>query len=151
MAYYTALINAWNSATQPPTGVTGTSLTGLTTANKLIAINGWTVTGSVPTVLSVTGVQIANCINWTEFNTLTPAQQQNLLLLCLQSGLLLGGSSNTAFLVDGMLLAYFTNHSGPTITSLMALAEAAVTPWWIANGYSSPIGLPDLAAAGGLT
>src|SRR5271170_3317624 len=152
MAYYTNLINAWNNVTQPPPGVTGTGLTGLTTANKLIAIKAWTVIpGSIPSTLYTTGVQIANCINWTEFNALTPAQQQNLLLLCLQPGLLLGGSANTAFLTDGMLLAYFTNHSGPTILALTALAQAAIEPWWQANGYSSPIGQPDLTAAGGLT
>jgi hypothetical protein len=151
MAYYTALINAWNSATQPPTGVTGTGLNGtMTTGQKLAAVNGWTVTGTVPTVLSITGVQLANCINWGEFAALTAAQQQNLLLLCLQDGLLLGGSSNTSHLLDGMILAYFTNMSGPTITALLALAQGAIQPWWQANGYSSAFNSNDLTAAGGL-
>ena len=46
MGDYGALIAAWNSATQPPTGVTGTALTsGMTTAQKLAAVNGWTVPG----------------------------------------------------------------------------------------------------------
>ncbi|MFZ1109847.1 MAG: hypothetical protein WAN43_16050 [Rhodomicrobium sp.] len=117
MAYYTALITAWNGATQPPAGVTGTGLTGaMTTAQKLAAVNAWTITGAVPTSFYVTGAQIANCINWTEFAALTAAQQQNLLLLCIQDGQLLGGSANTAHLAAGMILAYFTNLSGPTVT-----------------------------------
>jgi hypothetical protein len=151
MAYYTALITAWNGATQPPTGVTGTALTGLTTANKIIAINGWTITGTIPTTFYSTGPQIANCVNWTEFAALTAAQQMNLLTLLNNPGPLLSGSANTAFLLVGMILAYFTNHAGPTILALTALAEGTVTPWWQANGYSGPFSQPDLTAAGGLT
>src|SRR5271167_4491352 len=149
MAYYTALISAWNissaSSGALPTGVTGTSLFGLSTTAKIAAVNAWTVSGSVPTVLYVTGAQLLNCMNWTEFAALTAAQQANLMALCNVQGQLLGGSSNTAQMVDGMLLAYFTNHVGPTITSLTALAMAAVTPWWqatVANnggGLGSPI------------
>ena len=53
MAWYTALINAWNGATQPPAGVTGTALTGgMSTAQKLAAVNAWTVVGSVPAQLA---------------------------------------------------------------------------------------------------
>jgi hypothetical protein len=157
VAYYTALINAWNSATQPPTGVTGTGLTGLTTANKLIAINGWTITGVVPTSFYVTGNQLLNCINWSEFAALTATQQANLLALCQVPGQLLGGSANTAFIVDGMFLSCFTNLSGPTITALTALAQGTVTPWWqasVANnggGLNGPVNANDLVAAGGLT
>ena len=43
MAYYTALITAWNAGTVPG-GVTGSALTG-TTAQKLAAVNAWTVSG----------------------------------------------------------------------------------------------------------
>src|SRR5580704_17534267 len=122
MAYYTALINEWSL------------LTPGTTAAKLAQLNAMTVTGAVPTNFTVTGPQLANCINWTEFAALTAPQQQNLLLLCANPGPLLGGSGNTAFLTDGMILAYFTNVSGPTITALTALAKATVLPWWQANG-----------------
>lgn len=150
MAYYDKLITAWNSATQPPAGVTGTALTGLSTAAKLAAINGWTVTGSVPTSLSTTGAQLLNCINWAEFNALTATQQINLLTLCSATGSLLGGSANAALVTAGMFLAYFTNHAGPTITALTALAQSTAQPWWQANGYTSPIDAGDLTAAGGL-
>jgi hypothetical protein len=149
MAYYTALQTAWNGATQPPTGVTGTAITGdMTTAQKLAAVNGWTVTGSVPTSFMTPGAALLNCINWTEFAALTAAQQANLLAVCANPGQLLAGSANTAFLVAGMFLAYFANHSGPTILALTALATGTVQPWWQANGYTSPIGIGDAQAAG---
>jgi hypothetical protein len=149
MAYYTALIAAWNNATQPPPGVTGSGLLGTdTTLQKLTKLNAWTVTGTVPTVLNVTGAQVLNCINYAEFKALTAAQQQNLLLLCCCPGQLLGGSSNTAFMVDGMLLDYFTNHAGPTITALTALAQSTVQPWWQFSGYLRQFDMGDVAAAG---
>ena len=139
MAYYDALKTEW------------ALLTPGTTAQKLAQINAMTVSGQVPTVLYATGAQLLNCINWVEFNALTAQQQSNLLMLCTNDGLLLGGSSNTAFMTDGMLLAYFTNHAGPTITALTALAQATVIPWWQANGYTGPFTQADLTAAGGLT
>jgi hypothetical protein len=228
MSYYTALINAWNSATQPPSGVTGTGLTGLTTAQKLVAINGWTVTGTIPTTFYTTGSAVLNCINITEFNNLTAAQQSNLLALCNNPGQLLSGSGQTANLTAGMIISYFTisaaissgtynNSTGlvtltmsasikfgvggnvivsgltgtgafaslngtflpvsasgttvtynagaglgaatitggslapPTLTALEALAQATVTPWWQANGYSSQFDQADLTSAGGLS
>lgn len=150
--YYAPLIAAWNASSASsgalPSGVTGTSLFGLSTAAKIAAVNGWTVTGSVPTNFYVTGAQILNCVNWTEFAALTATQQTNLLALCNVQGNLLGGSANTAFLVDGMILAYFTNHSGPTVLALTALAQGAVQPWWQANGYGGPFNSTDAATAG---
>jgi len=139
MSYYTALINEWPN------------LTPGTTAAKLAQINALTVSGAVPTTLYVSGAQLLNCINWAEFAALTAAQQSNLLMLCVNDGLLLGGSANIGFMADGMILAYFPNHSGPTIVALTALAQASVQPWWQANGYSSPITQSDLTAAGGLS
>ena len=149
MAQYTNLIAAWNGATQPPTGVTGSPLLGGdTTVQKLAKVQAWTVTGTVPTTLYSTGAQLANCINYAEFKALTATQQANLLALCNNPGPLLGGSANTAFLVDGMILDYFTNKSGPTILALTALAQATVQPWWQYAGYTSQIGLQDVQAAG---
>lgn len=146
---YTALITAWNGATQPPAGVTGTALTGaMTTAQKIAVVNAWTVSGSVPTSFFITGSQLANCLNYAEFKLLTDAQQKNLLGLCQIPGNLLGGSNNTAFLVDGMILDYFTNHSGPTIIALTALAQGSVTPWWQSIGLTGTVSLADTQAAG---
>ena len=154
MAYYDALIAAWNSVTQPPTGVTGTALTsGMSTPQKIAAVNGWTVTGAIPSVIYVSGAQLLNCINWTEFAALTATQQANLLALCQVPGQLLGGSGNTAFIVDGMFLAYFS-HSGATIIALTALATSMAQPWWqvaVASGgggLNNPVTAADCAAAG---
>lgn len=135
MAYYTALANEW------------ATLTG-TTAQKLAAINALTVTGVVPSTFYVTGAQILNCTNYGEFKLLTAAQQSSWLQLCATQGSIQGGASSFA---GGMAVAFFTNLSGPTITAMTALAQAIVTPWWQANGYTSPIGPNDLVAAGNLT
>ena len=139
MSYYTALTTEWPL------------LTIGTTAAKLAQLNAMTSTGTVPTQLYATGAQLLNCINWTEFAALTAAQQTNLLALCNNAGPLLGGSAESAFITSGMFLAYFANHSGPTVLALTALAQAAVQPWYIANGYPGPINLNDLKAAGNLT
>ena len=144
MPYYDALVTKWGT------------LSG-TTAAKLAAVNALTVSGSVPTSFYVTGAQLLNCINWAEFAALTAAQQSNLLMLCACQGQLLGGSGNTTHLADGMILAYFTNLGGPTITALTALAQGTVQPWWqvsVANGgggLNSAVTQADLTAAGGLT
>lgn len=148
MAYYTALINAWNGATQPPTGVTGTALTGgMTTAQKLAAVNGWSVTGTIPTTINVSGSQIANCIDKTEFLALAAQKQSNILTLCNSPGLLLGGSSNTSHILVGLLLDAFSP-VGATITNLTALATASIQPWWQANSYPRAFDLGDVSTAG---
>jgi hypothetical protein len=164
MAYYDALISAWNTSTAAAVsatvtgvaGVAGQSLNGLTTAQKIAAVNGWTVTGTIPTSTTFTGAQLANCINWTEFAALTATQQSNLLALCQIPGGLLGGSANASFLPIGMILAAFTNASGPTRLALVGLANALVQPWWstpVANGGGGLGGTvaPGDASVAGLT
>lgn len=136
MAYYTALISAWNSSIQPPTGVTGTGLSSAqSTLTKLSNVNAWTVTGSVPTSFLTSGDQLANCINFAEFNTLTAAQQSNIMALCNNKGPLLGGSTNVGLLTGGMFVTYFSTPSSPTIAKLTALAQAVTQSWAQANGY----------------
>lgn len=155
MSYYTALSAAWSGATQPPAGVVGTALTGgMTTAQKIAAVNGWTVTGTIPATYFTDGAAILNCINYTEFKLLSATEQGNLLALCRIPGSLLGGSAQTAHMVAGMIIDYFlTLHSGPiTISALTALASAQ--PWWstsVANGgggLTGPVGTNDAIAAG---
>jgi hypothetical protein len=136
------------------TGVAGQSLNGLTTAQKIAAVNGWTVTGTIPASTMFTGAQLANCINWTEFAALTTEQRQNLLALCQIPGPLLGGSANVSFLPIGMILAAFTNASGPTRLALLALANALVQPWCTTSvaqgggGLNGIINQNDVTAAG---
>lgn len=141
MAYYTALIAKW------------ATLTPGTTQQKIDQINALTVTGSIPTSMLFTGVQLINCINYAEFKVLTAAQQQNILSLCNAGAGLLGGSSNTTFLPVGMILDYFPV-AGPTVAALSALAKGSVQPWWqvsVANnggGLNGPVSLSDAEAAG---
>lgn len=152
MAYYDALIAAWNNPTQPPPGVTGTGLLPAdTTDQKITKVNAWTVTGQIPASFLVTADQLANCVNYTEFKALTAGQQTNLLNLLNISGSLMGGSANTSLLVVGMIIDYFPPAS-VTISNLTKLAKAAVMPWWQATvaqgggGLMSPVGRPDCAA-----
>ncbi len=80
-AYYTPLINAWNSVTQPPTGVTGAALTGgMSTTQKMAAVNAWTVLApAVPMI--VTPAQILNACTASDLAGLTTTQLQLLQLL----------------------------------------------------------------------
>ena len=157
MAYYTALIAAWNSSIQPPTGVTGTGLSSNdTTAQKLAKVNAWTITGAIPTTVSLPSYQVACAVNYAEFKALTATQQSNLLqAFTATAGGFLGGSANTAYLPVGMLIDYFAS-SGQTIANLTALARALSQSWAQVNGYPyisslGNLGPSDLIAAGGLT
>jgi len=144
MAYYTALIAGWNGNT-PPSGVVGTALTGLTTAQKIAAINGWTVTATIPAQYTITGAQIAGCIKWSEFAALTATQQAQILAMCAIPGPLSVGSSaaEIALLFDGMIVAYFGSGS-VTVANLSALATAAQ-----AFSGATAEGLPTFALKAG--
>ena len=89
MAYYDALIAAWNSATQPPAGVTGSGLlAGDTTAQKCAKINGWTMAGPAKQML-VNSTVIYNLIVISEYTALSAANQtivNNLLSMGLLDG-----------------------------------------------------------------
>ena len=156
MAYYDALIAAWNTGTVPG-GVVGSPLTGQITAVKLSRINAWTVTATIPASYTITGAQIASCINWAEFNALTQARQTAVLQMCAIPGALSVGSSaaELALLFDGMIVAYFGGGSA-TVVNLSALAPSA-QPWWqvsVASGGGGlivPVQPSDLVQAGGLS
>ena len=152
--YYDALIAAWNSPVQPPSGVTGTGLTpAMTTQEKCDTINQWTMVGQIPASFTLTGDQIANAIHWPDFSALVAGQQMNVLQLCAISGQLLGGSSNTALLAMGMMLNYFPGGSA-TRAALTALAKGMVRLWWgvpvaeNGGGLTGPVSLADTQAAG---
>lgn len=162
MAYYDALIAAWNGATQPPAGVTGTAITGgMTTDQKIAAVNSWTVTGSIPTTVFSSGSAVANCIVWSEFAAITAAapdtvaqKQLRLLTLLNNPGPLKGGSANTGDLLVGMLLDCFAANS-QTIANLTAMSKGLTQSWWsapVANGGGGLNGtqmtLQDAQAAG---
>ena len=154
MAYYTALIAAWNGATQPPTGVAGTALTGLTTANKLIAVNGWTVAGEAQKAILIPST-ILNAILFADLAALTQLQVTQLTLLL--AGSSVDASSGTS--IRAGIQALFASKA-TTLANLAALVAPFDSPkilWWQATvaqggaGLSSPVSANDLAAAGGLT
>jgi len=146
MAYYDALVAAWNSATQPPTGVTGTALTaGMTTQQKLNAVNGWTSVGpSVPMVIPT--YLIYNVIVASEFNALTAANQQNIRDI-LDMGTV---DTSPGTQARSRTIAIFPNGT-QTFTNLSNLAktyDSPQIPWWQANNYPRAFDLGDCAAAG---
>jgi hypothetical protein len=147
MTNYANLVAAWNSATQPPAGVTGAGLSaGDTTAQKLAKINAWTVTGSVPTSFYTTGAALWNCVKVSEFLALSATGQAQIQNCCMISGPLLGGSANAAIGAPGLFLNWFALNS-VTIANLTALAQAVVQDWWQYAGFTSAFGYPDLLAA----
>lgn len=145
MAYYDALIAAWNSATQPPAGVTGAGLVaGDTTQQKINKINAWTVVGAaIPMVIPT--YRIYNVIDPTEYANLTPTKQDDV-----KSILGMGTvdvSSGT--LCRTRMLSMF-GAGTTTRTNLSNLAKPYDTPtvlWCAANGYP----LNQQGTAGGLT
>jgi hypothetical protein len=147
MAYYTNLINAWNNVTQPPPGVTGTALTALSTANKLVAINAWTVVGAArPAVL--TPSQILNAIVFADLVSLTQLQISQLTLLL--AGSAIDASPGTSIRLGIQALFAGKATTLANLGALVAPHDAPPVLWWQANGYTSPINAADLAAAGGL-
>ncbi len=135
MAYYTALITAWNGATQPPTGVTGTALTGLTTAQKLAAVNGWVVTTSSPKKAVFKPSDILNACVPADIAFLTTAQVT--LLSLMLSGSEVDGSIGTT--VRAAVQAIFSGKT-TTLANLGALVapfdNATITQSWCGvNGY----------------
>jgi hypothetical protein len=135
MAYYDALIAAWNNPTQPPPGVTGAPLTsGMTTQKKLDTVNAWTVTGAIPTSFYTTGDAMLNCIDYNEFKALTQVKQTAILNMLCVTGPLLSGTANSARIVPGMMLDNFPAGS-VTRTAMTALAKATTRTWCAVNGY----------------
>jgi hypothetical protein len=136
---YAPLVSQWASIT--------TANPGFNTAQKLAAINALTVTGAVPTSFTITGLQLMGAIVLAEFTALTANQQTQVLSFCAMPVLSVGTAST---FVQPALIALFGSATA-TRANLLALAKGAVQPWWVANNYTSAIGLPDLALAGGLT
>jgi hypothetical protein len=153
MSTYTALIAAWNSVTQPPAGVTGVGLSSsMTTAQKLTAIDGWTVPTGVPLKAIFSPSVILNAIVPADLASLT-ATQVSFLTLVLQ-GSTVDGSAGTT--VRAAIQNIFTGKT-TTLSNLGALVapfDNPTMPWWEATvaqgggGLSSPVSNNDLVATG---
>lgn len=148
MAHFDALVAAWNSSTQPPSGVTGTALTGaMTTMQKVAAVNGWTVANPQPAVLNVTAV--LNAIASADFLVLTSTQlaQMQLLLMSGTNGTVNASPGTTVRAVFQSIFA----GKATTLASLAALVspyDNASQPWTVANGYGEGINTTDAQLAG---
>ena len=163
MGYYDALVAAWNGATQPAAGVTGTALTqGMTTAQKLGAVNGWTVPGPNQDVrVSTVQGKLMLAGAWLKLKayaaanptTQTGEVAQMLLDMCNSPSLQTFQMSDgpTYQNVQGMLSLLAQDPATGVTSALEAelLALASTTqPWWQANAYARPFDLGDCAAAG---
>jgi hypothetical protein len=159
LAYYTALINAWNAASAAtgaalPSGVTGSLLTGMTTAQKIAAVNAWTVTGpAIPAYIPVEDIK--SVIVPSEFLSLTTLKIQQLQFILQGSEMIYAPVGGLARGVIGNVFA-----SGPnTLAALTALAAKYDTPkipWVTAPltnnpsgaGLSTPVSMNDAINAG---
>ena len=148
MAYYDALIAAWNGATQPPSGAAGTAIVGgMTTAQKLAAVNSWTVAGTV-TYSKVQGSDVQNCIVLADWNAITDAQRSQVGTITGASGGIDPTPGKFAAAVLGSIFA----GKATTLNALVALQNSvksgSAVPWWQANGYARAFDIGDVTAAG---
>lgn len=152
MSNYTALIAAWNNATQPPPGVIGTALTvGMTTAQKLVAVNAWVV--AAPQTPNIPVSSIVGAIVPADYTALTTLQLQQLQFL-------LQGAQTVFAPIGGTIRSVFsTIFAGKTTTlanlaALVATYDNATQNWCAANGYpvnsagNGNLSLPDANNAG---
>lgn len=144
MAYYDILIAAWNNATQPPPGVTGTGLTGgMTTAQKLAAVNAWTVI--VPKQALLTPSAILQATVQADLSALGTANFS--LLAILLTGTLVDMSPGTIRqAINAMFVGKTTTLAN--LAALVAPFDNATQLWYLANGYHRAFDLGDCAAAG---
>lgn len=156
MSYYTALITAWNNASLAtgatlPSGVTGSLLNGLTTAQKIATINAWMITGTALAPNIPVGL-VKGCIQAADLLTLSATQQWAIAFM------LDGAQDGRVYApVGGQLRALFANvFAGKTTTlnALSALVATYDTPavqWATAPngaGLASPVSVNDTQNAG---
>lgn len=147
MAIYTALIAAWNNATQPPPGVTGPPLTALSTEQKIVAINSWTVPAPQKAIL--TPSQILNAVVPSDLATLTIAQVA-LLTLILQ-GSTVDGSAGTTVRAAAQAIFAGKATTLANLGALVATFDSAVLPWWRASVAQNGGGLNCSVSAGDIS
>jgi hypothetical protein len=167
--FYAALAAAWNAATTPPDGVTGATLAGLTTDQKIAAVNGWTVAGptrDVP-VKIVSGYLLANLkmaslLNYVDSTPVGANPAAHLVAQNLIAALTRVSQPPDFGVSDPAILAGLTSAletlvadplcglNSDDAAALLALARTKI-PWWQSVGLTSPINTADLQAAGGLS
>lgn len=151
MAYYTALIAAWNGATQPPTGVTGSALLGGdTTAQKIAKVNAWTISGAaIPCQIAPS--QIFNCIDTVAHANAVTALQWAVFQFLAGSGQPITAPPGS--LVRSWVQSTFTGQA-TTLANFAALIAQYDTPpvLWVTapNGgnLGGVVSITDTIAAG---
>lgn len=146
MAYYDAFISAWNTGTLPAS-TTGTALTGLTTAQKLAAINGWTYTGAAATYSVVAAWQVLNCIQQADLAGLTADQKQQLGIV-LGPGQVDPTPGKTAAAIFGNIFSGKTTTLNALVALQNSLKVTPSSPWWQFAGYPRPFDMGDVTTAG---
>ena len=129
---YTALINAWNSTTQPPSGVTGSPLLSSdTTQQKIDKVNQWTVAAPRPAIF--VPYKILNAIVDVDLAALTPAQVSQFTLML--SGAEADMSPGTALRSTIQGLFAGKTQTIQQLKDLVAPFDKATTGWCQANSY----------------
>jgi hypothetical protein len=140
MAYYDALIAKW------------ATLTPGTTAVKLAALNAENVTGSVPTMFTVTAGQIHANIVLSEFSAASAANQALVRdMFSIPGDIPVGELSPGVNTLARAVIVQVFGAGTQTRANFVGLAKGVSQPWWKANGYTGPFNENDLLAAGGLT
>jgi len=147
MAYYDALIAAWNGATQPPAGViSGTAITGgMTRQQKCDAVNTWLIVGpAMPMIVAPS--KILNACTASDLAGLTTAQLQ--LLQLMLSGQSVDASNGTV--LRAVIVAIFSGKASLTgLSALAALYDTPHVPWWeFSGGLASTVSINDAIGAG---
>ena len=143
------LIAAWNlssaTANTVPSGVTGTSLFGLTLINKVIALNAWTIVQPAPAILEVD--KIINAILPADLIALTSTQIA-LMQLLFQGAGTVDASPGTA--VRNVFVQLFSGKTTTlaNLTALVSPFDNATTLWVTANGFGNGIATGDATALG---
>ena len=132
MAYYDALIAAWNSTTQPPSGVTGSPLLSSdTTQQKIDKVNQWIVAAPLPAIF--VPYKILNAIVDVDLAALTPAQVSQFTLML--SGAEADMSPGTALRSTIQGLFAGKTQTIQQLKDLVAPFDKATTSWCQANSY----------------
>lgn len=132
MSTNTTLINAWNNATQPPPGVTGTGLTaGMTTQQKLNAVNAWTVAHPLPALVSST--ELLNAIQAADFAGLGVNGLSQFQIVVTTPMVDISANSQIRTILATLFSGKTTTLNG--ITALAAPFDNNTWNWCFANGY----------------
>lgn len=138
--YYAAFVAAWNAGGVPAT-YTGTALNGgMTTQQKLDAVNSWIGAANLTLVPTY---KIYNAIVPADFVSLTAADQQRVRDIISMGSVDASSGTN----VNAALQSIFAGKA-TTLANFVAIIDSFKTPWWRTNGYSGPLTTNDATKAG---